>query len=134
VEPEVDINSPTKVECDDLLKAEILAGLDKLGADEKVIFKLAIPSKINHYRELMDHPKVICVVALSVRSSSFFLVKLFGTDMSKFFFAQGGYSRDEASKLLSKQTGMIASFSRALLEGLNMNRAMKNSTRPLPCR
>lgn len=67
LEPEVDIKSPTKAECEDLLKAEILAGLEKLTADEIIILKLSIPSKINHYRELIDHPRVIRVLALSVR-------------------------------------------------------------------
>lgn len=91
----VDIKSPSKEECEDLLKASILQHLDKLGDDERVMLKLTIPTKVNHYKECIEHPKVIRVVALS-----------------------GGYSRDEANRLLKQQKGMIASFSRALSEGL----------------
>jgi fructose-bisphosphate aldolase class I len=98
IEPEVDIHSPQKEECEDMLKKEIMAQLNKLQDDQKVMLKLSIPTKVNLYKDCVDHPKVVRVVALS-----------------------GGYSRDEANKLLSKQTGMIASFSRALLEGLNHN-------------
>jgi fructose-bisphosphate aldolase class I len=96
IEPEVDIKSPQKAECEDLLKATILDNLNKLGENEMVMLKLTIPTKENLYKELIEHPKVVRVVALS-----------------------GGYSRDEANKLLAKQTGMIASFSRALAEGLS---------------
>lgn len=95
VEPEVDINSPKKKECEDLLKKNIMEHLDQLGADEKVMLKLSIPSVENLYKECIEHPNCIRVVALS-----------------------GGYSRAEANKLLAKQNGMIASFSRALIEGL----------------
>ncbi|HMB69416.1 MAG TPA: fructose bisphosphate aldolase [bacterium] len=95
LEPEVDIKSPTKAETEDLLKAELLENLGKLGADEKVMFKLTLPEKDNHYRECIDHPNVIRVVALS-----------------------GGYSREEANARLARNHGMIASFSRALTEGL----------------
>jgi len=70
--------------------------LDKLSANENVMLKLSIPTKVNLYKDCIDHPRVVRVVALS-----------------------GGYSRDEANKLLAKQTDMIASFSRALSEGLN---------------
>ena len=79
-----------------MLKACILQHLDKLGDDERIMLKLSIPTKLNHYNECIAHPKVIRVVALS-----------------------GGYSREEANRLLAKQTGMIASFSRALSEGLS---------------
>jgi len=96
IEPEVDINSPDKAECEDLLKASIMEQLNKLGDDEKVMLKLTLPNKINHYKECIAHPKCIRVVALS-----------------------GGYPRDQANELLAKQTGMIASFSRALTEGLS---------------
>lgn len=96
IEPEVDIKSPQKEECEDLLKASILTQLDSLGDDEKVMLKLSIPTKVNLYKELVDHPKCVRVVALS-----------------------GGYSRAKANELLAKQTGMIASFSRALSEGLS---------------
>mmetsp|Transcript_13727 Transcript_13727/g.23373 ORF Transcript_13727/g.23373 Transcript_13727/m.23373 type:complete len:299 (-) Transcript_13727:25-921(-) len=95
IEPEVDINSPEKKECEDLLKTHILAHLDKLGDDEKVMLKLSLPTVDNQYKECIEHPKVVRVVALS-----------------------GGYSRDEANEKLSKQNGMIASFSRALTEGI----------------
>jgi fructose-bisphosphate aldolase class I len=96
IEPEVDINSPDKEECEGILEASLLEHLDKLGPDEKVMLKLTIPSKVNYYRECIVHTKCIRVVALS-----------------------GGYSRDKANELLAKQTGMIASFSRALTEGLS---------------
>jgi fructose-bisphosphate aldolase class I len=98
IEPEVDINSPDKEKCEEILAASLLEHLDKLGADEKVMLKLTIPSKVNYYRGCIAHPKCIRVVALS-----------------------GGYSRDKANELLAKQTGMIASFSRALTEGLSHN-------------
>jgi fructose-bisphosphate aldolase class I len=96
IEPEVNINSPDKEECEGILEASLLEHLDSLGADEKVMLKLTIPSKVNYYRECIVHPKCIRVVALS-----------------------GGYSRAKANELLAKQTGMIASFSRALSEGLS---------------
>merc|ERR1712146_177274 len=70
--------------------------LDKLGEKEEVMLKLSLPTKVNLYKECADHPKVVRVVALS-----------------------GGYPREEANKILSQQTGMIASFSRALSEGLS---------------
>jgi fructose-bisphosphate aldolase class I len=95
LEPEVDIKSPTKAEAEDLLRAELLENLGKLGADEKVMFKLTLPEKDDHYRECIDHPNVIRVVALS-----------------------GGYTREEANARLARNHGMIASFSRALTEGL----------------
>jgi fructose-bisphosphate aldolase class I len=96
IEPEVNINSPDKEKCEEVLKANLLEHLDKLGADEKVMLKVTIPSMVNHYKECIAHPKCIRVVALS-----------------------GGYPRDKANELLAKQTGMIASFSRALSEGLS---------------
>lgn len=96
IEPEVDINSPTKAECEDILKACLLEQLDKLADDQKVMLKLSLPTKVNQYKECIDHPKCIRVVALS-----------------------GGYSREEANAILAKQTGMIASFSRAVSEGLS---------------
>jgi len=94
IEPEIDIASPEKDECEALLKANILMHLDRLDG-EKVMLKLTLPTVDNHYKECIDHPKVIRVVALS-----------------------GGYSRQVANEKLSKQQGMIASFSRALTEGL----------------
>lgn len=98
IEPEVDINSPDKEKCEELLKAEILNYLDRLGENELVMLKLTIPTKANAYKELIEHPKVVRVVALS-----------------------GGYSRDEANEKLKANTGLIASFSRALSEDLNVD-------------
>jgi len=95
VEPEVDIKSPEKEKSEQLLKAEILKHLDTLSANERVMLKLTIPSVPDFYADLVKHPKVLRVVALS-----------------------GGYSRDDANKLLAKNHGVIASFSRALTEGL----------------
>ena len=95
VEPEVDIHCPEKGAAEKLLKAEILAQLDKLPADKQVMLKLTLPEVDNFYQELVAHPRVLKVVALS-----------------------GGYSRDEANARLTRQKGMIASFSRALTEGL----------------
>jgi fructose-bisphosphate aldolase class I len=95
VEPEVDIKNPDKKGSEAVLKKEILAELDKLPDNQQVMLKLTIPDVDNFYAELIKHPRVLKVVALS-----------------------GGYSRDEANKRLAKQHGMIASFSRALSEGL----------------
>lgn len=98
IEPEVDIKSPNKERCEELLKAELLLALEDI--EERVIFKLTLPSKPNFYEELTKHPKVIRVVALS-----------------------GGYSRHEANDLLSKNRNLIASFSRALTEGLKVDQS-----------
>ena len=96
LEPEVTITIADKAEAEDILLAEILKGLDALPEGQQVMLKLSLPTKSNHYKPLVDHPKVLKVVALS-----------------------GGYSRDEANALLATNTGMIASFSRALTEGLS---------------
>ncbi len=96
VEPEVDIKNPDKKGSEAVLKQEILAELDKLPANQQVMLKLTIPEVDNFYAELIKHPRVLKVVALS-----------------------GGYSRDESNKRLARQNGMIASFSRALSEGLS---------------
>lgn len=96
IEPEVDIHSPTKVECEEMLKAAIHRNLDALDDGTEVMLKLSLPSIDNFYADLIDHPKVLKVVALS-----------------------GGYSRDESNEILARQNGMIASFSRALAEGLS---------------
>lgn len=93
LEPEVDINSPTKAEAEAIMKEEILKHLDKLKGDTLVMLKVTIPTEDNFYRELIDHERVVRVVALS-----------------------GGYSRDDANKKLTKNPGLIASFSRALVE------------------
>jgi fructose-bisphosphate aldolase class I len=95
IEPEVDIHCPDKAGAEDLLHAEIKAHLDSLGDDEIVMLKLTLPEKDNLYADFVAHPNVARVVALS-----------------------GGYSRDEANERLSRQNGMVASFSRALAEGL----------------
>jgi fructose-bisphosphate aldolase class I len=95
LEPEVDIKSPDKAKCEELLKAELIANLDGIPDGQQVIFKLTIPSEDGFYSDLIAHPKTARVVALS-----------------------GGYRRDEACEKLSRNAGMIASFSRALTEGL----------------
>jgi fructose-bisphosphate aldolase class I len=95
IEPEVDIKCPDKAAAEDLLKAEIMAQLDRLADGQLVMLKLTLPDRDNLYADCIAHPRVLKVVALS-----------------------GGYSRDEANKRLAKQRGMIASFSRALTEGL----------------
>lgn len=98
IEPEVDINSPEKEKIEALLKAEILNSLNKLSEKEHVMLKLTIPTKANTYKELIEHPNVVRVVALS-----------------------GGYSRDDANEKLKANDGLIASFSRALSQDLNVN-------------
>ncbi|MFN7178594.1 fructose bisphosphate aldolase [Hyphomonas sp.] len=96
IEPEVTITIPDKAEAEDILLAEILKHLDALPAGQQVMLKLSLPTKANQYKALVDHPKVMRVVALS-----------------------GGYSRTEACQKLAANTGMIASFSRATTEGLS---------------
>ena len=97
IEPEVDIKSPHKAGCEGALKSEILKQLNELPDGQRVMLKLTIPTEVDLYEDLAKHPKVIRVVALS-----------------------GGYSRAEANALLSKHHGLIASFSRALTEGLSV--------------
>jgi fructose-bisphosphate aldolase class I len=96
IEPEVNIKASDKAECEEILKKYILENLDALGENDRVMLKLTIPSKDNLYAECIAHPKCVRVAALS-----------------------GGYSCDEANERLSKQKGMIASFSRALAEKLS---------------
>ena len=96
IEPEVDINSPSKSAAEVTLKREILAQLDNLADDQKLMLKLTLPNQANFYKECVEHPNVIRVVALS-----------------------GGYNREEANQKLAANQGVIASFSRALTEGLN---------------
>jgi len=96
IEPEVDINSATKSEAEAMLRDELMAHLDKLGKDTHVMLKLTLPEEDNFYKSCIDHPQVARVVALS-----------------------GGYPREEANARLSRNNGMIASFSRALSEGLS---------------
>ena len=95
IEPEVDIKCPDKAAAEDLLKAAILRELDKLPEGQLVMLKLTIPNRDNLYAECIAHPRVLKVVALS-----------------------GGYSRADANEKLARQKGMVASFSRALTEGL----------------
>ena len=95
IEPEVDIKCPDKAAAEDLLHAEIMAHLDKLPEGQLVMLKLTLPEKDNLYADCISHPRVLKVVALS-----------------------GGYSREEANERLARQHDMVASFSRALTEGL----------------
>src|SRR5687767_8670273 len=95
LEPEIDIHSPEKAEAEQLLKPALVAGLDGVPDGQQVMFKLTLPEIDGFYQELVDHPKVLRVVALS-----------------------GGYSREEANARLSRNPGVVASFSRALTEGL----------------
>ncbi|MEE4348425.1 MAG: fructose bisphosphate aldolase [Paracoccaceae bacterium] len=96
LEPEVTITIPDKAEAEDLLLAEITAHLDQVPEGQQVMLKLSLPTRANQYLSLVQHPKVMKVVALS-----------------------GGYGREEANALLAQNTGVIASFSRALTEGLS---------------
>ncbi|PUB13112.1 fructose bisphosphate aldolase [Yoonia sediminilitoris] len=100
LEPEININMPDKAQAEEMLRDEILAQLDKLGADDNVMLKLTLPAQANIYQPLVDHPKVMRVVALS-----------------------GGYSRAEANAKLARNKGVIASFSRALTEGLSADQS-----------
>jgi fructose-bisphosphate aldolase class I len=111
IEPEVSIKSPQKAEAEEILKKQLIDYANSLNGDQNIMLKLSLPTKANLYKELVDHPRVVRVVALS-----------------------GGYSREDANKMLSENTGVIASFSRALAEGLTAQQsdaefdAMLNST------
>lgn len=96
IEPEVTISIADKVEAEKILRDEIIKNLDALPAGQQVMLKLTIPTTVNFFKPLIDHPKVMRAVALS-----------------------GGYSREDANAMLAKNTGLIASFSRALSEGLS---------------
>ncbi|HUF32643.1 MAG TPA: fructose bisphosphate aldolase [Acidimicrobiales bacterium] len=96
LEPEIDIHSPSKAEAEALLRSALVAGLDQLPEGQQVMLKLTLPDEDGFYQELVDHPRVLKVVALS-----------------------GGYGRDEANARLARNKGVIASFSRALTEGLS---------------
>jgi fructose-bisphosphate aldolase class I len=96
IEPEIDIKATDKRDCEELLLASLLKHLDSLDASELVMFKLTLPEAPNFYSACQAHPNIVKVVALS-----------------------GGYSRDEANRRLAQNNGMIASFSRALTEGLS---------------
>ncbi len=95
IEPEIDIHSSSKGEAEALLRAAIVERLDDVPGDQTVMLKLTLPEEDGYYSPLVEHPRVLRVVALS-----------------------GGYSRDEANARLSRNSGVIASFSRALTEGL----------------
>ena len=95
IEPEIDIHSPEKEQAEALLKDAMLAQIDALGPDQKVMLKLTLPEQENFYAECVHHPNVLRVAALS-----------------------GGYSREEANARMARNHGVIASFSRALTEGL----------------
>jgi fructose-bisphosphate aldolase class I len=96
IEPEIDIHCPEKAKAEELLKAAILEKLNQLPAGQLVMLKLTLPEKDDLYEDFVKHPKVLRVVALS-----------------------GGYSREEANNRLRRNHGVIASFSRALAEGLS---------------
>ncbi len=106
LEPEVDIHNPRKAESEELMKKYIKEHLAKLAPEVRVIFKVTIPTEANLYEEIMSDPHVVRVVALS-----------------------GGYSRDEANKLLSENRGLIASFSRALADGLSAKQSDEEFTK-----
>jgi len=108
IEPEVDINSPEKSQAEGMLREDLLANLNALAENEKVIFKLTLPEQANYYQSCIQHPNVLRVVALS-----------------------GGYSRQEANQRLSENNGMIASFSRALSEGLSAHQSDQEFTATL---
>jgi fructose-bisphosphate aldolase class I len=96
IEPEVNIKSPEKQEAENILKKELLEFVSGLSGDQEIMLKLSLPTEADLYKELVAHPRIVRVVALS-----------------------GGYSREEANSLLAKNHGVIASFSRALTEGLS---------------
>ena len=100
IEPEVDIRSPEKGAAEELLKANVVEQLDQLQSPHSVVLKVSLPDIDDFYRDLVSHPKVLRVVALS-----------------------GGYSRSEADARLAANHGMIASFSRALTEGLSVHQS-----------
>merc|ERR1711879_144836 len=106
LEPEVDINAADKGKIEDLLVKELMAGLEKLPIESKVIFKLTLPEKPNLYAPLMGYPQVVRVVALS-----------------------GGYDLAESNKRLAQNAGMIASFSRTLREGLHVSQSDEEFTK-----
>ena len=108
IEPEVNIKSADRAECDDLLLTAILEELDEIPDGQKVMLKLSIPSKAGLFDPLVAHPKVLRVVALS-----------------------GGFSREEACRELAKNPGMIASFSRALLSDLRAQQSDEEFNRTL---
>ena len=108
LEPEVDIKSPNKGKCEELLKQNLLAGLESIRDDQSIMFKLTLPDEDDFYRELVEHPRVLKVVALS-----------------------GGYTRAEANERLARNPDVVASFSRALTEGLRADQSDEEFNRAL---
>lgn len=108
IEPEVDIHAKDKAEIEEVLKKYLIEGLKNLGKENYVMFKLTLPEKENLYEDLYDFDQTVRVVALS-----------------------GGYSREEANEKLRKNRGVIASYSRALTEGLNVNQTDEEFTKML---
>lgn len=108
IEPEVDIHSSEKEKCEEILKEEIKNKLATWNSEDKIMFKFTIPSVANHYLDLYDFECVVRIVALS-----------------------GGYDIEEAVELLSKNNKMIASFSRALLQDLNVNQSSEEFDKKL---
>jgi fructose-bisphosphate aldolase, class I len=108
IEPEVDINSPEKEQAEKLLKDALLSGLDSIGEGQQVMFKLTLPEEDGFYTDLVQHPRVLRVVALS-----------------------GGYDRNEANARLARNPGVIASFSRAFTEGLSAQQSAEEFDRTL---
>ena len=102
IEPEVDINAPEKEKCEEILKTEIIEKLKTWNKEDKIMFKFTIPTVANHYLDLYDYECVVRIVALS-----------------------GGYDIDKAVELLSQNNRMIASFSRALLQDLNVHQTQE---------
>jgi len=100
IEPEVDIHCPDKAKAEELLHTAILQKLDGLSADQLVMLKITLPEKDDLYADLVKHPRVVRVVALS-----------------------GGYSREEGNRRLRRNHGVVASFSRALVEGLSVTQS-----------
>jgi fructose-bisphosphate aldolase class I len=98
IEPEIDINSEEKLKAEAMLRRAVATHLDRLASDQHVVLKLTLPEEDDYYREFVEHPRVARVVALS-----------------------GGYSRADANERLARNHGVIASFSRALTEGLQID-------------
>lgn len=110
IEPEVDIHCPQKAEAEEMLKAAMMEEIEQLGPNQLIMLKLTLPEKDNLYTDCINHPNVVKVVALS-----------------------GGYSREEANSRLGRNNGMIASFSRALAEGLQAQQSSDEFTDMMDC-
>jgi len=108
LEPEVSIKAPNKAEAEAMLKKHLLAGLEDWASDKYLMFKITLPEEDNFYSDLVDHPNVVRMVALS-----------------------GGYSREEANRRLSRNKGVVASFSRALTEGLSAQQSHEDFDKTL---